>query len=374
MENQYIHKLIDNAEKIEIGIDNVTGELISVSRELIDTNKNKKLIDWKTKKKKNQAVYSSFKRLKNLKKHRLNISASQLENIKSCGSVLDFKILTDGSKKLKNAYFCRNRFCPICIWRKSLRVAYDNNSILSEFLNRNEENRLLFLTLTIQNCDFNKLKDTIKKLNNSLRNLRRTKEYKNAVMGEIKVVEITVNLKSQTFHPHLHLILATDEDYFKSERYVPHERWAELWKRSLKSDKYVFANIQAISKNKSNEKNAAIAEISKYAVKDTDFLIYKKDEKERIIVDQEKTDLILFYLYTQTKGLRFISYTGIFRKIKADLKIKNEEDMTSKDLIEAENKAEIDEASNIIVRYVYNYGYSTYLYNSYYVESEEDSN
>lgn len=44
------------------------------------------------------------------------------DRVSQCGSYLDFGILPDGTKKLVKANFCRDRLCPLCNWRRSLKL------------------------------------------------------------------------------------------------------------------------------------------------------------------------------------------------------------------------------------------------------------
>lgn len=44
------------------------------------------------------------------------------DRVAQCGSEIEFGILQDGSKKLVKANFCRDRLCPMCNWRRSLKL------------------------------------------------------------------------------------------------------------------------------------------------------------------------------------------------------------------------------------------------------------
>ena len=44
------------------------------------------------------------------------------DRVSQCGSYLDFGVLPDGTKKLVKANFCRDRLCPMCNWRRSLKL------------------------------------------------------------------------------------------------------------------------------------------------------------------------------------------------------------------------------------------------------------
>ena len=49
------------------------------------------------------------------------------EKIKQCGNYLEFifkehQITKDTKKKLAAANFCKNRFCPVCSWRRTRNI------------------------------------------------------------------------------------------------------------------------------------------------------------------------------------------------------------------------------------------------------------
>ena len=77
------------------------------------------------------------------------------DRVSQCGSYLDFGILPDGTKKLVKANFCRDRLCPMCNWRRSLKL-YSQVSQVMDIL-ESEGYCFLFLTLTLRNCPWDEL-------------------------------------------------------------------------------------------------------------------------------------------------------------------------------------------------------------------------
>ena len=74
------------------------------------------------------------------------------DRVAQCGSEIEFGILQDGSKKLVKANFCRDRLCPMCNWRRSLKL-YSQVSQVMDVL-ESEGYCFLFLTLTLRNCPY----------------------------------------------------------------------------------------------------------------------------------------------------------------------------------------------------------------------------
>ena len=106
---------------------------------------------WQEKKSKSLLVSESYKRLGYDKRS---------SKIHECGSFLEFKQFADNSLKLHLANFCKARLCPMCAWRRSLKI-YGQLSQIIEQITKMGKYRFLFLTLTVENCNECELKDTI---------------------------------------------------------------------------------------------------------------------------------------------------------------------------------------------------------------------
>src|SRR5699024_4810280 len=79
--------------------------------------------------KKQDMVNDGFKpKKKNLKKvmelGKNKFTEKTLDAMRTCGSYLEFIATFDKEKKkLVHGDFCKNRFCPICAWRKARKDA-----------------------------------------------------------------------------------------------------------------------------------------------------------------------------------------------------------------------------------------------------------
>lgn len=51
----------------------------------------------------------------------LQYKDSLIERVATCGDTLRFIRREDGSLKLYQAYFCKNKLCPMCNWRRSMK-------------------------------------------------------------------------------------------------------------------------------------------------------------------------------------------------------------------------------------------------------------
>ena len=231
----------------------------------------------------------------------------EAEKIKQCGNYLEFalkenQITKDTKKKLANANFCKNRFCPMCSWRRIRNITGQLKEAFS-CITEKQKVATLFLTLTISNPDVKDLKSTIAKMNKAFKNMSDTKPFKNAVLGYFKSIEILGDKtpKGQA-HPHFHILLIVDTKYFSSRNYLNKTEWTEMWKKALKVDYTPVVDVRRIkSKNENfSDIDSAIIETVKYSVKHSDLV--------------KRTNEDFYYLYTQTKNLRFISAGGILKE------------------------------------------------------------
>jgi plasmid rolling circle replication initiator protein Rep len=229
------------------------------------------------------------------------------EKIKQCGNYLEFifkehQITKDTKKKLANANFCKNRFCPVCSWRRTRNITGQLKEAFTA-IQEKEKIATLFLTLTVTNPDVKDLKATVAHMNKSFQRMSETKRFKNAILGYFKSIEILGDKtpKGQA-HPHFHILLVVKENYFKKSDYINQKEFLQMWRDATRNQNITQVDVRRIkSKNENfSDIDSAIAETVKYAVKHSDLC--------------KRTNEDFYYLYTQTKNLRFISAGGILKE------------------------------------------------------------
>lgn len=255
-------------------------------------DKNEKLIDKCTGKKKKNPRFSSY--IAPL------VSKKLTERIKECGDFL--QMLSDLSlenSKLHKANFCGNRFCPMCSWRVACKDSLEI-SILMEHLRKEENKEFIFLTLTAPNVDSDILDYEIKKYNKSFKRLMERKEIKQMVKGYIRKLEVTYNSNKtsnsyDTYHPHFHVVIAVNKSYFTDkDYYINHDRWLNLWREA--TGDYSITQVD-IRKAKIND-HKEVYELAKYSAKDTDYLINRE---------------VFTAFYKALKGKQVLVFSGLFK-------------------------------------------------------------
>lgn len=238
------------------------------------------------------------------------------ERVYQCAEVLKFIKHKDGTKKLYQSYFCKNKLCPICNWRRSLKYAYQAELVVNEAMKRYPKGRFLFLTLTIKNVSGKELNKTLSKMAEGFRRLMMYKKVDKNILGYLRATEVTYSSEHENYHPHLHVLLFVRPSYFRSkEDYLKQEDWTKLWAKAMKLGYVPVVDIRAVKAKKQQDLKSAIIETAKYPVKPFDVDASKEQltEKDKDRVTADLTD----GLYRK----RQIGFGKLFKEIKAELEL-----------------------------------------------------
>lgn len=293
------------------------------------------------------------------------LKASRVFN---CGTFLEFKASSDSgqdsdsfSYKLSNANFCRDRLCPMCNWRRSYKI-FSNVSRIMDVIA--DDYYFLFLTLTVPNCKDFRLCSLIDDLQLGFNKLTKYKRFKKAVCGYFKVLEITRNLLADTYHPHFHCILAVNKSYFTSRDYINHDEWLQMWRKAMKDNSITQVDVRRCKpkedikegENAVKALKSAVAEVTKYAVKASDYL--GRLDKSGFLVDLYPDNIIdsaVLTLSGALRGRRLTSFGGVFSDTFHELQL---DDSENGDLVHVDSS---DIRSDVAVM-IYKYRWSCGVY------------
>ena len=257
------------------------------------------------------------------------ITDNGLKSLEECGDTLIFVRNEKGEKRLHGANFCRNRLCPMCNWRRSLKM-YSQVSQITDKILATRKSRFIFVTLTVRNPDSEHLTETLDLMNKGFsyitsnsRTFAPAKKFKESLQGYIKATEITYNSKNNTYHPHIHCIFQVRPSYF-SRDYIKKDGWLELWQKAMSLNYAPSVHVETIKNTTSN----AVAEVAKYPTKSADLLK---------IEDETQAVQALIVLAKTLKGRRLITFGGDFATVKRELKL---DDVENGDLIHADQEVE----------------------------------
>lgn len=210
-----------------------------------------------------------------------------------CGDFI--AMITDkkfDKRKLYRGNFCKNRFCPMCAWRKAKKDAYKLD-ILMKYIKQEHKKDFVFLTLTAPNVSGESLVAEITKFNKAFGRLVKRKEVVPIIKGYVRKLEITYNEERNDYHPHFHVLIAVNQSYFSDKTYLKRDRWLELWQEVTGDKTITQVDVRRLKKNGGKEVN----EIAAYAAKDSDYAS-----------SQEVFD----FFYKALKGRQVLTYNGLF--------------------------------------------------------------
>ena len=247
-----------------------------------------------TEKKQRNQVFQKF-----IKRH---IGENQMDLVEDCNTFLSFVAdKTLEKQKLYKANSCKNRFCPVCAWRKARKDAL-GLSLMMQYIKQQENKEFIFLTLTTPNVMSDELENEIKRYNNSFRKLIKRKKVDSVIKGYVRKLEITYNKKRDDYNPHFHVLIAVNKSYFTDKRYyISQQEWLDLWRDVTGISEITQVQVQKIRQNNNKE----LYEMAKYSGKDSDYLINQK---------------VFDAFYKSLKGKQVLVYSGLFKEAKKKLK------------------------------------------------------
>ena len=283
--------------------------------------------------------------------------ADKARRLEQCASWAEFRRLPDGSLRLHDTSFCRVRLCPMCQWRRSLKLGAQVRQVV-ELANAQhiEETgaawRWLMVTLTVRNVEGPDLGTEIDRLHKAINNMTKSKQWSAAVVGWLRATEVTHNTKADTYHPHMHLLLCVPSSYFKSKKYITQKGWQAMWAHYAGTDYEPVVDVRTIkpadggrlSDLPAGEQAAAMgkacAEVSKYAAKPADYIV-----PQDITASMQAVQVLDAMLHHR----RMTSWGGNLKNIAKGLAL---DDPETGDLVHVEDEPSADPVAEKLAHYV----------------------
>lgn len=235
-----------------------------------------------------------------------------------CGTFLQFNKDTQGVYHLIGANFCRQRICPMCQFRKAEKTFALTLAVVKDL---EEHFRFLHLVLTIPNPRYEfELQNAVKILYKGFNRFLKYKDVKRAFKGVLRCLEVSYNYESDTFHPHLHCLIAVNPSYFNDSRiYLSYEDLRAFWTKAItaelrgwgsgadfaRTDSLLQINVRACKKGD----YVGVAEVCKYCVKPLDLSRGSEYQNKRLLLS----------LFSTLKGTRFTQKYGVIKERFATL-------------------------------------------------------
>ena len=226
------------------------------------------------------------------------------ERLEQCSTYLEFRREKSTKKyKLFNTNLCRVRLCPLCAYKRSLSVYHNTADIIKYINTKYSRSKYLFLTLTIKNVPGSELSNAIDNLTRGWQNMSKQKRITNVVLGTVRSIEITYNKRSNTYHPHLHVLIHTTNDIYAGRNYISQAEFADRWQSAAGIDYQPVVDVRRLRHNNGRE----VAEIAKYSVKPLEW--------------DKCSESVIVTLDDVLHKRHLLSLSGTMREAKRDLKI-----------------------------------------------------
>lgn len=230
-------------------------------------------------------------------------------NIRMCGQDLVFSRCSDcGHIEIKEAQLCRDRLCPVCNWRLSIKRYAKMSAIMSACYSRRPDACYSLVTLTARTCPYDDLGSYLSQMQTAWQALINQRWAKQCMIGWARAIEATYSDRMHALHPHYHMVLITDRR--GDVRRIVDEWLRQCQKRGLVAD----VKAQDISDIKSSDKAGtsfagAICEVYKYTVKTLDLLSMPLGALRGLAVG--------------LAGKRLVSFGGLIKQLAKELDADN---------------------------------------------------
>ncbi len=286
--------------------------------------------------------------------------------VASCGTDLTFRAPEDlsDSAKLYRANFCKDRLCWMCSWRRTKKIFGQVSQVMDK-LQADHSYRYVFVTLTIRSCNGERLSSELTALSKAFNLFNKRSRIKKAFKGAFRTYEITYHPEhpsSLQFHPHIHIIYAVNKTYFRSSSYIDHDELQAIWRECAGLNYDPLVDIRVVrpteSENGDIDLGGAVAEVATYSVKPSQLFENTDDD----------IDHAVWVLSSALAGRRMCSFTGVFKKVAAELEL---DDINDGDLVNTDNEKLRTDVRHILIHYKWQVGYG---YERTFITYEKEDN
>jgi plasmid rolling circle replication initiator protein Rep len=248
------------------------------------------------------------------------VNPDKADRLRDCGLWVTYS----EDMKVKGTNFCRVRLCPVCNWRRSLKIFTQISKIMNAMSTMDKKYKYIMLTLTVPSVEGDKLSDTITQMMKAIERLFKRKAL-NPVKGYFRAMRVTHNVdrKSESYnmyHPYFHFILVVMPSYFDGSAggYLSQAKWGKLWTEAMRAEQPYIVDSRRIK----GDVLTAVARVAKYSVGAADILC---DDDDLSLETVKILDSAL-------NNRRFVGMGGLFKKLHRELNLTDMED--DEDLID----------------------------------------
>lgn len=223
--------------------------------------------------------------------------------MRDCASQVAYTVCRKcGRKHVTHANLCRDRMCPLCNWRLSMRRYTQMVQIVDGLRKRYPESCWQMCSLTVANCNPSQLNSVMTEMMRAWNYIASRPKTKERIKGWARSIEITYP-RANEVHPHIHLLMLWEEGW-SPDNYI-----IDMWINSVRRHA-----------TKSAQEQHQVMVKSEYEIKDVEVIpsIYDKPEQDKI--DALKSAVLETYKYA-IKGSDLSSMpVGVFKQVDSAIK------------------------------------------------------
>lgn len=151
----------------------------------------------------------------------------------NCADRVFYNVHEDGSLTYGGTWLCRDRLCPVCAWRLSIKRLGEMMETVKVLAEKEPETKAIHVTLTVRNCAVDELRAVIKQISEGFARLRRRRLWTDYIRGYMRSIEVTFNAETGEYHPHIHVIAIVPGTY---TRQINIGDWVDMWRDCCRLD------------------------------------------------------------------------------------------------------------------------------------------
>jgi plasmid rolling circle replication initiator protein Rep len=250
-----------------------------------------------------------------------------------CGTLLTFDQLrctaTDATKKhLRRANFCRGRLCPMCNWRRALKLREQLAGVLDHVLGEHPKYRIIMLGLTERNSFTDDFGAAIERMQKGFGRLLQKRRWRRTILHWFRALEVTCPRPGE-YHPHFHVLLIVPAEYFDlgHDLYMDHPAWQRMWREAMRLDYDPVVYINKIDN---------VHEVAKYVSKPSEYLTKHDDGSWSCDVDRLET------LHYALHGRKMVSWSKSLSPLRKALGFLSDDVGDFEDLVQTGEDEDTD--------------------------------
>lgn len=257
--------------------------------------------------------------------------------MRNCAEIVNGKVCEHcGQMHVQYANLCRDRFCPVCKWRLSMKRFTTMYQIVTGLRQRYPEASWQFVTLTCQNCAPQDLPEVMDEMQRCWNSIASARKLKKKVAGWARSTEFTYNEVTGELHPHYHVLV------MYKELEEPDDYIIQRWIKSLHRKTSILAQeehtIEFTVKDEKeigwdvdqNPEDTAVIE----AVLET----YKYTTRDK---DVENMPLGVFRMMVDVlQNRRLVAFGGVIKEYAKEMELDRLEDADERDSEEEDEEME----------------------------------